>query len=130
MCLFCKIVQNEIPCFKIYEDEYVLAFLDIHPSTYGHTLVIPKEHVETIEEASETCIMQLAKVLPSLSKKIKKNCNAKGINYVSNCGAVAGQEVNHLHFHIIPRYDQNDSFSIQFDPQEANLEEVQSTLLK
>lgn len=129
MCIFCKIVNGELPCHKVYEDENVIAFLDINPATYGHTLVLPKIHIEKIEDASEECLSQLSRTLPALAKQIKKNCNALGFNYISNSGKISGQLVDHLHFHIIPRYE-NDNFSIQHGAVDCDLKEVLSTILK
>ncbi len=120
MCIFCKIVQNDLPCHKIHETENVLAFLDINPMTLGHTLVIPKKHIQCIEEADEETMTHIAITLPKIANLLKEKCGAKGFNYLSNSGAISGQLVNHLHFHIIPRYGDNDQFSIQHQTQEID----------
>ena len=102
-CLFCKIVKGEIPAAKVYEDEKVLAFLDINPINPGHTLLVPKEHSENMDEASGEVLRDLVSLAPEIARKIMKSLDYKGYNFITNNGGVAGQEVKHLHFHIIPR---------------------------
>lgn len=102
-CVFCKIVRNEIPATKIYEDEVALAFLDIHPVTPGHTLVIPKEHCENLLDIPEETLKGVVAAAKKISKAVITGVGAKGFNFSQNNGAVAGQVINHLHFHIIPR---------------------------
>ncbi len=113
-CIFCKIVSGEIPCYKIYEDEYVLAFLDISQTTKGHTLVIPKKHVENMLECDDKTLSYLMQVAQKIGKKIVVNLNAKGMNVLTNINEVAGQTVKHFHVHLIPRYDENDGIKIDF----------------
>ncbi|MFP4403266.1 MAG: HIT family protein [Candidatus Woesearchaeota archaeon] len=107
-CIFCKIVKGEIPCFKVYEDENTLAFLDISPANKGHVLVIPKKHYETVLEISEEEFCNLTKSLQKVSKKVFKNLNADGFNIVNNNKKVSGQIVPHIHFHIIPRFSDDE----------------------
>lgn len=102
-CVFCKIVEGDIPSNKVYEDENVVSFLDANPVSKGHTLVVPKKHVENIHEAEGMNYMWDAIV--NVSNAIKAAFNPGGINIDQNNGAVAGQEVFHLHFHVTPRYD-------------------------
>lgn len=102
-CIFCKIIAGEIPCIKLYEDEHVLSFLDIGPISDGHTLVIPKEHVEWMDQANPETIARLARCLPVLAGAVKSAMGAEGYNVLNNNGQAAGQAVGHLHFHIIPR---------------------------
>ncbi|HEY8365282.1 MAG TPA: HIT family protein [Haloplasmataceae bacterium] len=109
-CIFCKIINNEIPNVKIYEDDKVVAFLDISQVTKGHTLVIPKKHVENIYEVDEITISDLYKRVPKIAKAITKAFNAQGCNIVNNNGEIAGQTVFHYHVHIIPRYNDDDGF--------------------
>lgn len=118
MCIFCDIIDGKIPSSKVYEDENVLAILDVSQVTFGHTLVMPKKHVENIVEADEDTVVNCAKVVSKLSKQIVKNTSAVGCNVLNNCGEVAGQTVNHLHFHIIPRYSENDSVVFKFNESE------------
>lgn len=100
-CLFCKMINKEIEIKKIYEDEKVLAFLDINPKSEGHTLVIPKKHVENFMELENFEIESLKNVINSLQKKYK----FKDFKIISNNGKLSGQEIFHQHFHIVPFYD-------------------------
>lgn len=102
-CLFCKIIQGEVPSEKIYEDEHVYAFLDIHPINKGHTLVIPKMHAENIYDISPENFCALMETVRQLAPTIKGAINADGINIGINNGHAAGQLVFHAHVHIIPR---------------------------
>lgn len=103
-CLFCKFVRSEIPCEKVYENEHVLAFLDIHPLNEGHVLVIPKVHSENILDIPEERFAEVMRVVRLLAPIIKDVTGADGINIHSNHGKEAGQAVFHLHMHIIPRH--------------------------
>ena len=115
MCIFCDIIDGKIPSSKVYEDDDVLAILDVSQVTYGHTLVMPKKHIENILEADEDTVVKCSKAISSLSKQIVHNTGAVGCNILNNCGEVAGQTVHHLHFHIIPRYSENDCVSFTFN---------------
>ncbi|WP_102694074.1 HIT family protein [Rummeliibacillus pycnus] len=109
-CLFCKIIDGSIPSTKIYEDEYVYAFMDISPLTKGHTLLIPKEHVANVFEMSEDTAANLFKVAPRIANAIKDSFKPAGMNLLNNNGAPAGQSVFHFHLHFIPRYDETDGY--------------------
>ncbi len=102
-CTFCKIIAGEIPSYKVYEDDYTIAFLDINPVNPGHTLVVPKQHFINIEEADEETLCQVIKVVKKIGLSLKENFSAEGYNVQVNNNLVAGQVVPHLHFHIIPR---------------------------
>lgn len=104
MCVFCKIANGEIPSYKVYEDEEHLAFLDISQATIGHTLVIPKKHYENFFALDEEEAAKLMKVVALVSKKLKAALNFEAFNILNNSGALAGQTVNHVHFHLLPRY--------------------------
>jgi histidine triad (HIT) family protein len=117
-CIFCKIIEGEVPCHKVYEDENVLAFLDTNPVSKGHTLVIPQEHVDDIHGAEEMEYMWDAMV--EVSNAVKDAFGAEGVNIAQNNGAKAGQEVFHLHFHITPIYD-GDELDITYN--RSDLEE-------
>lgn len=103
-CVFCKIVKGEIPCFKLFEDENVLAFLDIKPFTKGHTLVIPKIHSNDIFDTDEEILKKIIVAAKYISEKIKNSLSADGIRLSQSNGRAAGQEVMHFHLHVIPRY--------------------------
>jgi len=102
-CIFCKIIAGEIPSYKVYEDEQVLAFLDINPVNPGHTLIVPKKHFFNIEEADEETLCQVIKILKKVGLSLKKNLAAPGYNAQVNNDPAAGQAVPHLHFHVTPR---------------------------
>lgn len=113
MCLFCKIGSHEIPSYKIYEDELFLAFLDINPTSKGHTLVIPKKHFANIFELDQETSEKMFKVVTYLARKISETLGTKNINILNNNGPLAGQTVEHFHIHIIPRYE-NDQVNFSF----------------
>lgn len=103
-CIFCQIVKGEIPSEKIYENDRVLAFLDINPVNKGHTLVIPKAHYENLESIPDYLFGELAMTTQRLVQAVKKGVKAEAINLGLNDGKVAGQVIPHLHFHLIPRF--------------------------
>lgn len=109
-CIFCKIAAGDIPSAKVYEDDDVLAFLDLSQVTKGHTLVIPKNHEENIYELSEETAQKLFKVIPKISNAIKTAYNPIGLNMLNNNGEAAGQSVFHYHLHLLPRYGKGDGF--------------------
>ena len=114
MCIFCKIINHEIPASVIYEDEDVCAILDISQVTDGHTLVMPKEHVESILDCPPVLLSKIMSVAQTLSKDILIKMNAKGVNVLTNAKPAAGQSVMHFHVHILPRYDENDGLILEF----------------
>ena len=113
MCVFCKIVDGSIPSNKVYEDDEVLAILDLSQAQKGHTLVMPKKHFDTFLDADTNTVKHVFEVTQQLAKKIKTNLNADGVNVLSNTNEAAGQTVMHMHVHIIPRY-KNDDLKIEF----------------
>lgn len=110
-CIFCKIIAGQIPCYRVYEDDAVLAFLDIGPLTPGHTLVIPKTHHATLMDLPPEVAAAIAERLPKLSRAILKATGTAACHLLLNSGAEAMQTVHHVHFHIIPRRD-GDNFRI------------------
>lgn len=102
-CIFCKIASGEIATTKVYEDEVVFAFLDQHPKAPGHTLVIPKSHSADIIATPDDVLGHMMPKIKQIAEKQMKEYGASGFNLAVNNGASAGQEVYHLHFHIIPR---------------------------
>ena len=103
-CIFCKIITGEIPSYKLYEDDNVLAFLDITQGTKGHTLIIPKTHVENIFDLDEKTAQNVFKVVPKIANALKKTFHPIGLNIVSN-NEKPLQSVFHFHIHLIPRYE-------------------------
>ena len=113
MCIFCEIAKGSIPCYKVYEDDSVLAFFDINPTSYGHTLVIPKEHCDSFLTCPSETLKHVLEVAQMLANKLKDNLNCDGINILSNIGEAAGQSVTHFHVHIIPRYEDSPKDNVQ-----------------
>jgi len=101
--IFSKIIRGELPCHKVYEDDLVFAFLDIHPIAPGHTLVIPKEPARTFDELSEDSAAALGRVLPKLCRAVKQATGIAAYNILQNNGSEAHQAVFHVHIHIIPK---------------------------
>ncbi len=104
-CIFCKIINKEIPNYTVYEDDAVLAFLDIFPCSKGHTVVIPKQHHETLSEMSAETFQQLMAGLHMAMGRVQERLKPDGMSIGINNGKAAGQAVPHVHWHIIPRYD-------------------------
>lgn len=104
-CLFCKIAAGTIPSTKVYEDDRCLVFMDIGPLVRGHALVIPKEHYPCITEAPAELAAYLLGIAQRVAKAQKIALGAKGVNIITNEGEIAGQSVPHLHFHVIPQFD-------------------------
>ena len=107
-CVFCKIVENEIPSFKIYEDENVLSFLDINPGNKGHALVITKSCYETFNDIPHAELAHLISITQMISKAVVRSTKCDGFNIIMNNKRSAGQIVDHVHFHIVPRIE-NDN---------------------
>lgn len=108
MCLFCKIVNKEIPSEIVYEDDNVLAFLDINPVTKGHTLIIPKKHYQEITDCPSDGVSKLFDVIKILSKQYQTKYLTNSFNILINSGDKSGQEIKHLHLHLIPRYKKGE----------------------
>lgn len=119
-CIFCKIIAGDIPSAKVYEDEAVLAFLDITQTTKGHTLLIPKEHVRNVLAMSQETSETLFARLPKVARAVQKATGAVGMNILNNNEEVAGQTVFHAHVHLIPRYSQDDDIAFTFTQHEPD----------
>lgn len=104
-CLFCKIIAGDIPNHTVYEDSAVVAFLDIHPCSKGHTVVISKQHFATLETMDETSYQALMRGVRVVAEKINTALQPSAMNIGINNGSAAGQTVPHAHWHIIPRYE-------------------------
>ena len=134
-CVFCKIINGELPSAKVYEDEHVLAFLDLSQVTKGHTLVIPKEHVPNVYELSEEVAANLFRAVPKIANALKKAYEPIGLNILNNNGEAAGQSVFHIHLHLIPRYGKGDGFGAIWkthndDYTQEDLQEIAQTIAK
>ena len=110
--IFGKIIRGEIPCHKVYEDDKVLAFLDINPLCHGHTLVIPKEPARTLDALSEESAAALGRVLPRLCRAVIAVTGVREYNVLENNGAGAHQAIAHVHFHIIPKPNKAEGLGI------------------
>lgn len=120
-CIFCKIVKGEVPSYRIFEDENVLAFLDVSQTTLGHTLLIPKKHVPDIFAYDEILAQQVLGKIPLIARSLKQSLpNLKGLNLINNNGQLAGQAVFHSHFHFVPRYNDRDTFNLKFHDNSKN----------
>ena len=110
--IFSKIIAGEIPCHKIYEDDHVLAFLDINPLAFGHTLVIPKEAAAKLGELSDDASAAVGRVLPRICRAIVAETGCENYNVLQNNGAPAHQAVFHVHYHIIPKPNSSEGLGI------------------
>ena len=113
-CIFCDIINGKSEAEIIYEDENIISFLDIRPVNYGHTLVVPKKHYDNFLSLTSTELNYLINGLQTISRAVEKSVKADGFNIVVNSGKAAGQTVFHFHFHIIPRFTNDFSFSPNF----------------
>ncbi len=120
MCLFCKIINGEIPTNKVYEDDDVLAILDISQAGKGHTLVMPKKHYANLYDCDEETLKKLITTVQKLAVHITTKLDAPGCNILQNNNEAAGQSIPHLHFHIIPRYE-GDDLTIEMKEHETDL---------
>lgn len=111
-CLFCKIVNGEIPSSKVYEDDDVLAFLDISQTTIGHTLVVPKKHYDNFLDTPKEVMHKVMDVAQRIGQAQIMMLGAKGVNILSNVNKEAGQSIMHFHVHVIPRYVSGEGFQI------------------
>jgi histidine triad (HIT) family protein len=104
-CIFCKIIEGEIPAERVYEDEDVVAFLDANPLAEGHTLVVPREHVERVSGLDPDLAGRHFRPVPEIAGAVQEAVDADGATMAWNEGSAAGQEVPHAHLHIVPRWD-------------------------
>lgn len=129
MCIFCSIVKKEIPSFCLYEDDLVMAFLDISQVTKGHTLIIPKQHFDHMLVCDDTILSHMIIIAKKIGQHLMDTLGAEGMNILTNINEVAGQSVTHLHFHVIPRYSEDDACVIQFEESEKQDLESLTALL-
>jgi len=114
--IFGKIIRGEIPCHRVYEDDHVLAFLDIGPLSEGHTLVIPKEEAETIDQLSDDSAAAVGRVLPRICRAVMAATGAGACNVLQNNGSLAHQAVFHVHFHVIPKRSADEGLGLKWNP--------------
>ena len=129
-CIFCKIINGEIPAVKVLDEELVVAFMDINPSSRGHMLVVPKKHAENIFEISESDLAATVKAVKRCAKAAKEALNAEGITILQLNGKASDQIVPHMHVHIIPRWE-NDGLPVStWEMKPGDMEEIQDTAKK
>lgn len=122
-CVFCQIIKDKINAHKVYEDDKAVAFLDLNPVSKGHTLVVPKKHVETIYDAEG--MNHIWDVIVDVSNSLKEAFDPKGLKVAQNNGEAAGQEIFHMHFHLTPIYDGNE---LQVNYNREELQEAEKIL--
>ncbi len=130
-CIFCKIIKGEIPSAKVYEDDKVLAFLDITPVNEGHTLVVPKKHSKNILEDDIEDLKACMNAIQEVSKAVIEAVDADGFNLIVNTNKAAGQMIFHTHFHVVPRHKGDGYEHWQGKKyEEGHMEEVQKKIRK
>ncbi|MDP3052707.1 MAG: HIT family protein [bacterium] len=130
-CLFCSIIKKEIPAEIIYEDEKTLAILDINPRAPGHTMVLSKVHSETVLDLPENEVEPLFSAVKKITKLIQKSLKPEGFTIGINHGKISGQVVDHLHIHIIPRFENDGGSSIHSvvnNPPKESLREIKNKI--
>ena len=127
-CIFCKIINKEIPNYTVYEDEFVLAFLDVEPCSKGHTVIIPKRHANNLSEITDEEWQKLMKSLRAVQQKIEEIIKPAGMNIGINNGNAAGQAVPHVHWHIIPRYENDGGGTMHSIVKSKEKIDVESTV--
>lgn len=127
-CLFCKIVRGDIPAHRVYEDDRVVAFLDIYPKTKGHTLVIPKAHAETIRDIRDEDIMHVSLIAKRIAMAMPSVLHNAGVNLLHSSEKAAQQEIPHFHMHVIPRYLDNQAFSFATKEEPGDLAALAAVL--
>ncbi|EJY6914746.1 TPA: HIT family protein [Staphylococcus pseudintermedius] len=124
--IFSKVIDGDIPSFKVYENDYVYAFLDISQVSKGHTLLIPKTPSPNIYETDAETMKHIGEALPIVANAIKKTFNPDGLNIIQNNGEYASQSVFHIHFHLIPRYKNDiDGFGYHWETNESRIDDAQ-----
>lgn len=135
-CIFCKIIEGDIPSRKVYEDDDVIAILDMSQVTKGHTLVISKEHVRNILDYSDDLAARVFSKLPKIARAVKNfDPDCQGLNVLMNNEEIASQSVFHSHIHLLPRYDKSDGFGLKWethteDYSEEELDEIMAAIKK
>jgi len=124
--IFGRIIAGEIPCHKVYENAHVLAFLDINPISRGHTLVVPKRAVAQLDELPDEDAAAIGRVLPRLCRAVMRATGARAYNVLQNNGVLAHQAEFHVHFHIIPKFTDDDGLGIRWPAGKLDAESAKS----
>lgn len=122
-CIFCKIIAGELPARIVREDERTIAFMDIAPATYGHTLVIPRNHSRDLLEIAADDLEAVVLAGQQVAQRVKQRLGADGVNLINSCGARAWQTVFHFHLHVIPRYE-DDPLKLPWVPTQGDPDEI------
>ena len=131
MCIFCEIIKGNIPSKKIYEDDKVLAILDISQITKGHTLILPKKHFDNFLDIDDEYTNAVFTAAKKVTKMINNAYKPEGFNIINNCGETAGQSVMHFHVHVVPRYNKEDLVMQHADnSNKFNLDEIVKDITK
>ena len=128
-CLFCAILDGDLPSFKLYEDDHFYVMLDRFPKCLGHTLILPKSHAANIFELSEEDARNLIPLAQKVAAVLRQVLNFDGLNLLQNNGAAAGQQVFHFHLHLVPRMEK-DNMVIQYPPLDPATEEFKEMMEK
>ncbi|EDO16904.1 hypothetical protein Kpol_1020p11 [Vanderwaltozyma polyspora DSM 70294] len=126
-CIFCKIINGEIPSFKLIETEHTFSFLDIQPTAEGHTLIIPKYHGAKLHDIPDEYLAEVLPITKKLAKILgvdKVGSDGLGYNVLQNNGRIAHQEVDHVHFHLIPKRDKETGLGVQWPAQATDFEKL------
>ena len=126
-CVFCRVVAGELPSYRLYEDDWVLAMLDINPAGRGHALVMPKQHFENVLDIEEDLMLHVYRVAKKVAEAQKRALDPPGISISQNSGAAAGQIIFHFHAHVIPKDAPNQS---KYEPAAGELGELAETIRK
>lgn len=124
-CIFCKIVAGEIPCYKLYEDEHALAFMDINPANRGHALAIPKAHFPNLLESPDDVLAVTVATARKVARAVQKTVSPDGLNLVQANGPGAAQSVFHLHMHVIPRFT-DDNLMLNWGINPGDMDEIKA----
>jgi histidine triad (HIT) family protein len=131
MCIFCEIIKGNIPSKKVYEDDKVLAILDISQITKGHTLILPKKHFDNFLDIDDEYTNAVFTAAKKVTKMINNAYKPEGFNIINNCGETAGQSVMHFHVHVVPRYNKEDLVMQHADnSNKFNLDEIVNDITK
>jgi histidine triad (HIT) family protein len=129
-CPFCKMVRHEIPAVRVYEDDDILAIMDLYPATPGHILVLPKQHTENIYSLPEDLASRIMVTASKIAKAIKQQLSPDGLNLIQSNELAAGQTISHFHLYVVPRY-KSDPVALKFGhgTRPANVDELEKTAL-
>ncbi|MBB4662464.1 HIT domain-containing protein [Conexibacter arvalis] len=122
-CIFCKIIAGELPARIVREDERTVAFMDIAPATYGHTLVVPRNHAQDLLEIPAEDLEAVVRAGRAVAGRVKERLGADGVNLINSCGSAAWQTVFHFHLHVIPRYA-DDPLKLPWIPAQGDPDEI------